>query len=163
MTTLARSPSPWCSQSQRSSPGYRNTSSCSARLSGQVQSSSRAEQVSNNRSTSQAQRPSMEGASVAGPKDASRLALKFQAAQPSQIVDSISTTAVPRDSSMAARGTAISLRPNGTGGCSTSSGVSDIQDLVTIACRCRLSSTLAHSEIVWIRLPRSATGSQCPF
>jgi len=36
------------------------------------------------------------------------------------------------------------LIPNGTGGCSTSSGVSDIHDLVTIACQYRVSSTLAQ-------------------
>ena len=82
-----------------------------------------------------------------GPKESSRSALKFQAAQPTHIVDRSRTNAVPSESIRVARGTVISLMPNGTGGCSTSSGVSDIQDLVTITCRYRVSSTLARSVL----------------
>jgi hypothetical protein len=67
---------------------------------------------------------------------------------------------VPSESIKVALGTVISLMPNGTGGCSTSSGVSDIQDLVTITCRYRVSSTLARLVLPRYSFQTLTTASQ---
>jgi len=58
ITTLAPSPTPWCSQSHLNSPGYRNELSCPDNESGQSQSSNLESQVSNKRSTSHVHLPS---------------------------------------------------------------------------------------------------------
>jgi hypothetical protein len=58
--------------------------------------------------------------------------MKLYALMPIQAVDSNMTSIVDSDRRMATLGTAISLMPSGTGGCSTSSGVSDIHDRVMI-------------------------------
>ena len=54
------------------------------------------------------------------------------AERPTQMEDRISERTVTIERIMAVLGTVIMFSPRGIGGCSTSSGVSDIQDLVTI-------------------------------
>ena len=61
----------------------------------------------------------------------SNLSKKPTAERPIQIDEIRIINTVDIESNMEALGTAISLIPNGTGGCSTSSGVSDIHERVT--------------------------------
>jgi hypothetical protein len=76
----------------------------------------------------------------------SKLSKKFLAEMPSQTEDSIIIIKVKLDNTKATLGIAILFRPMGIGGCSISSGVSDIHDLVTFRCKGYRTSRLAFKE-----------------
>jgi hypothetical protein len=77
----------------------------------------------------------------------SKSSKKFLADMPSQAEDIIITTKVKLDSTKVALGIAILFSPRGIGGCSISSGVSDIQDLVTLRCKGHQTSRLAFKGL----------------
>ena len=95
------------------------------------QLSSLGKHVSKRKPTSQDHLPSsFSNSTSVEPKDVSISSRKLNAEIPIHTEEKIIETPVNKDSTRAALGTAILLSPSGMGGCSTSSGVSDIHDLV---------------------------------